>query len=168
MNTPINEKFNTGMAAFLSRDYGVCIKNLTEVLKEDRTHKLALVSRGAAFIHTGETATAVADFDRAIAIDPGYARAYHLRGLAREAQNDDEGALADFSKAIELNPDYAAAYYSRATLYTKQGLMDLADEDSRMATHLSEYNIQTFSNENNIWRSDHMAVEDMIGTELNR
>ena len=168
MNTPINEKFNTGMAALVSQNYGVCIENLTEVLKEDQTHKLALVSRGAAFMHTGEITTAVADFDQAITIDPGYARAYHLRGLAREAQNDDEGALADFSKAIELKPDYAAAYYSRATLYTKQGLMDLADEDSRMATHLSESNIQTFANENNIWRSDHMAVEDMMESELNR
>jgi hypothetical protein len=46
--------------------------------------------------------------------------------------------------------------------------MDLAEEDSRMATHLSEYNIQTYANENNIWRSDHMAVEDMLESELNR
>ena len=167
MNT-LNDKFNTGMAAFVGQDYGVCIENLTEVLREDNTHKLALVSRGAAFMRTGESATAVADFDRAIAIDPGYARAHHLRGLAREAQNDDEGALADFSRAVELRPDYAAAYYSRATLYTKLGKMDLAVEDSQMATHLSEANLQTYANENHILRSAHMLVEDMMETELNR
>jgi Tfp pilus assembly protein PilF len=164
----LDEKFNTGMAAFASQNYGVCIENLTEVLKKDTTHKLALVARGAAFLRTGETTTAMADFDSALEIDPGYARACHLRGLAREVKGDDEGALADFARAIELKPDYAAAYYSRATLYTKLGQMDLADEDSRMATHLTEYTIQTFANENNIWRSDHMAVEDMMETELNR
>jgi Tfp pilus assembly protein PilF len=164
----LDEIFNTGMAAFASQNYGVCIENLTEVLKRDTTHKLALVTRGAAFMRTGETATAMADFDSALEIDPDYARACHLRGLAREAKGDDEGALADFGRAIELKPDYAAAYYSRATLYTKLGQMDLADEDSRMTTHLTEHNIQTFAHENNIWRSDHMAVEDMMETELNR
>lgn len=168
MNTRINEKYNAGMAAFVSQNYGVCIQNLTDVIQEDATHKLALVSRGAAFMRSGETAAAIADFDRAIAIDHGYARAYHLRGLAREAQNDDEGALADFSRAIDEAPDYAAAYYSRATLHTKMGQMDLADADGRMAAHLSESNIQAFANENNIWRSSHMAVEDMLETELNR
>jgi Tfp pilus assembly protein PilF len=168
MDTPMNNRFSDGMAAFARQDYSLCIEHLTEVLQENHTHKLALVSRGAAFMRTGEITTALADFDHALAIDPDYARAYHLRGLAREAQGDDEGALVDFSKAVDLKPDYAAAYYSRATLYTKLEQMDRAEEDSRMATHLSEYNIQTFANENNIWRSDHMPVEDMMETELNR
>ena len=164
----INDKFNEGMAAFAGQEYAKCIENLTEVIREEKSHTLALVSRGAAFMRTGEMNMAIADFKRALEIDPEYARAYHLRGLAWEAQNKDVEAMADFSKAIELRPDYAAAYYSRATLYTKTGQMDLAAEDSRMATHLTEHNIQTFANENNIWRSGHLPVEDMMETELNR
>jgi len=168
MTHHINEKFNDGMAAFVVQDYGKCIENLTEVLREDKTHTLALVSRGAAFMRTGEMGTAAADLDRAIAVDPGYARAYHLRGLVRESQGRDDDALADFNQAIALKPDYGAAYHSRAALHAKSGRTDLAAEDIRMVTQLTRHNIETFANENNVLGSHHLRVEDMLETELNR
>lgn len=168
MTHHIDDTFQEGMAAFVSQDYGKCIENLTEVLREDKTHKLALVSRGAAFMHTGQMTTAAADLDRAIEADPAYARAYHLRGLVREAQGRDDDALADFDKAIELKPDYGAAYHSRATLHAKRGHTDLAAEDIQMVTQLTQHAIETFANENNVWRSHHLQAEAMLETELNR
>ena len=93
--------------------------------------------------------------------DPEYSKAYHLRGLVHEKTGDNEGALRDFSRAIELNPEYGAAYYSRATLYSKMGKEDLAVEDIEMVTHLSEVNIETFANQNNIWRSKQLQIEAM-------
>ncbi len=168
MSTSIDNKFNDGMAAFVGQDYGTCIQNLTEVLQEDQSHKLAFVSRGAAFMRTGETATALVDFNRAIGLDPDYARAYHLRGLAREIQGDNDGALDDFTRAIDLSPEYGAAYHSRATLHTKMGHEDLDAEDIMMVTHLTQANIESFANENNVWRSQHMRVENMMESELNR
>jgi Tfp pilus assembly protein PilF len=168
MHNDINEKFNDGMAAFIGQDYGTCIENLTEVLRADKTHKLALVSRGAAFLQSGETTTARIDFDRALEVDADYYRAYHLRGLTREMEGDDDGALNDFNRAIELAPEYGAAYHSRATLYTKLGKTDEAAEDIQMVTHLTQRNIESFANENNVWRSNHMQVEAIMETELNR
>ncbi len=160
--------FNDGMAAFVGQDYGTCIEHLTEALRSDQTHKLALVSRGAAFMRTGNHKTALADFDRVIALDPTYARAYHLRGLAREIEGDDTGALEDFNRAIELKPDYGAAYHSRATLHTKMGQTDSAADDIRMVTHLTQQNIEIFANENNVWRSQHMHLESIMENEMNR
>lgn len=168
MTHHISNNFNAGMAAFVGQDYGKCIESLTEVLREDQTHTLALVSRGAAFMRTGEMAAALADLDRAIAIDPGYARAYHLRGLVHESQDQVDKAVEDFSKAIELKPDYGAAYHSRATLYAKLGQTDHATEDIQMVAQLTQHNIETFANENNVWRSHHLQVEAMLETELNR
>ena len=168
MKAHLTDKFNEGMMAFLGKDYSTCIESLSEVLREDNTHKLALVSRGAAFLHTGQTRTALADFDRALAVDDGYYRAYHLRGLAREIEGDDNGALQDFNKAIELAPEYGAAYHSRATLFTKMGQTDQATEDIQMVTQLTQQNIESFANENNVWRSNHMQVETIMETELNR
>ncbi len=160
--------FNEGMAAFISQNYAACIENLTKVLRQNRSHKLALVSRGAAFLRTGNCKTAQEDFDRAIALDPKYARAYHLRGLAREADGDENGALDDFSQAIRLDPEYGAAYHSRATLYTNMQKHDLAAEDIQMATHLTQRNIEVFANENNVWRSNHLQVEAIMENEMNR
>lgn len=168
MATQINEKFNEGMMAFANENFGNCIDTLTEVIQEDSSHKLALVARGAAHMRSGNPDTAMTDFDRALDLDPEYARGYHLRGLAREVQGDDEGALADFSRAIELEPEYGAAYNSRANLYAKMGRSEEAAEDMQMVTHFTERNIQAFANENNVWRSHHLKVEDAMETELNR
>ncbi len=168
MDSNTNTHFDNGMAAFVGQDYGTCIEHLTEVLRSDRSHKLALVSRGAAFMRTGNHKTARSDFDRVLELDPSYARAYHLRGLAREIEGDDNGALDDFNRAIELKPDYGAAYHSRATLHTKMGQTESAAEDIRMITHLTQQNIESFANENNVWRSQHLHLESILESEMDR
>ncbi len=168
MDNSMSTHFSDGMAAFVGQDYGACIDHLSEVLRLDQTHKLALVSRGAAFMRTGNHKTALVDFDRVIELDPHYARAYHLRGLAREIEGDDSAALEDFNQAIALKPDYGAAYHSRANLHSKLGRTDDAAEDIRMVTQLTQQNIETFANENNVWRSQHMHLESILENEMNR
>ncbi|HOY30624.1 MAG TPA: tetratricopeptide repeat protein [Bacteroidales bacterium] len=56
---------------------------------------------------------ALQDFDKAIAIDNNYCKAYSNRGLARYNLNDYKGAIQDLDKAIEINPDIAVQYYYR-------------------------------------------------------
>ena len=119
------------------------------------------MSRGSAYMKLDKMDDAIADFNRAIGIDAEYARAYHLRGLVYEKIGDNHNALQDFDRAIELNPEYGAAYNSRATLYSKIGKEDLAAEDIEMLTRLTEVNIETFANENNVWRSRQLQLEAM-------
>ncbi|UCF93388.1 MAG: tetratricopeptide repeat protein [Desulfobacterales bacterium] len=90
---------------------------------------------------------------------PQYAKAYHLRGLAHEKAGDCARALQDFDQAVDLDPEYGAAYYSRANLRTKMGQTDLATEDIEMVTHLTELEIERFSNDNNVWRSQQLRLE---------
>ena len=55
---------------------------------------------------------AESDFDRAIALDPGYFLSYAYRGGIREEAGKDELALDDYRKVIELYPDYWYAFES--------------------------------------------------------
>ncbi len=71
---------------------------------------------------------AVAQFDKAIEIDPRYADAYNARGLIRQQSNDLNGALQDFNKVIELSPKGAEAYSNRGLLYLAAGQTDTARE----------------------------------------
>lgn len=160
-NDKAKKFFQEGMANFVDHNYGKSIEALSHSIGIDPEFKLAYMSRGSAYMKLNKMDEAIADFNKAIDMDPEYSKAYHLRGLVHEKTGDNEGALRDFIKAIELNPDYGAAYYSRATLYSKMGKEDLAVEDVEMVAHLSEVNIETFANDNNIWRSKQLQIETM-------
>jgi tetratricopeptide (TPR) repeat protein len=160
--------FAHAMSHFMNNNLSDCIHLLDEIVASVPTDKMACLTRGSAHLKLGQTDSAIENFSRAIEIDAGYAKAYHMRGLAFEAAGDDSGALEDFNKAIEINPEYGAAYYSRAALLTKMGQEDAATEDLQTVTHLTNVNIEQYANDNNVWRSRQTQLENIFETELNR
>ena len=75
---------------------------------------------------------AIADYTKAIQLNPNYAEAYYNRGLAKTDLEDRQGAMADYSEAIRLKPDFADAYFKRGNgkyaLGDKQGaIADLSE-----------------------------------------
>jgi tetratricopeptide (TPR) repeat protein len=59
----------------------------------------------------------IADLNRAIQLNPNYAKAYIGRGNLKLLKlNDPQGSLADFNRALELDPRYANAYNNRGLL----------------------------------------------------
>ena len=167
-NDSAQQFFTEGMHEFAKTRFNESIVLLTRAIDADPNHTLAAVSRGAAYLKLDMLDQARDDFDRTIKIDPNYARAYHMRGLVSEKRGDDHTALADFDRAINLNPDYGAAYYSRAALHAKMANTEKAQEDIEMVAHLGNRNMESFMNENNVWHTQQMRVEDAIETELQR
>ncbi|MET8222376.1 tetratricopeptide repeat protein [Streptomyces sp. NPDC005301] len=74
---------------------------------------LARTARGAALRRAGAHARALAEYDRAVALDPGLARAHRGRALSRGELGDYEGAVADLDRALALAPDDGRAYAMR-------------------------------------------------------
>jgi len=164
----VNDIYNDGMYEFINGNFEKSIEILSEAAELDSGRKLTFISRGSAYLKLNRLKEALDDFNHAIDIDPDYARAFHLRGLVEEKRGADALALEDFTRAIEIGPEYGAAYHSRATLHTKMGHEDLAMEDIAMVQHLTNKNIETFANDNNIWRSQHIRLESMMESELGR
>jgi tetratricopeptide (TPR) repeat protein len=160
--------FELGMVEFASARYDKSIDLFTRAIDSDGNNLIAFVSRGAAYLQLDHLDQARDDFDSAVVINPEYARAFHMRGLVNEKRGDDRSALADFDRAIELNPTYGAAYYSRAAVHSKMNNDELAQYDIQMVAQVSSHNIENFMNENNVWQTQHMRVEDYLETELER
>ena len=72
---------------------------------------------------------AIADFDRAISLDPQNAQAYHNRGWSWRIKRAYEKAIADYSEAIRIDPTYAWAYNNRGIARRDQGEWDRALTD---------------------------------------
>ncbi len=59
-------------------------------------------NRGLAKEGKGDHDGAIADYNRAIELNPKYAGACNNRGLAKQAKGDLDGAIADYNRALEL------------------------------------------------------------------
>ncbi len=156
----VKNRFDEGVSAYMNQSFEKAVELFSAAIEEEPEFALAYVSRGAAYARLERSKDSLKDFDRAIELKPDYARAYHLRGLEFDKKGEHDRAIADFDKAIELDPEYGAAYYSRAAILSKTGREDRAQEDIEMVTMLTERNLNTYANENNVWRSRHLKLEE--------
>ena len=162
------ELFTNAMSNLMNDKLGISIDLLNELIEVDSDNKLAYLARGSVHLKLNDSKNAIDDFNRAIEIDPNHPKAYHLRGLAQEMVGDNDEALRDFNRAIDIDSEYGAAFYSRASLLTKMGQEELALEDMQMVNHLSNLNIESFANENNVWRSRQLQLEEVMESEMHR
>ena len=79
---------------------------------------------------------AIADYTKAIELDPNNSNAYINRGIVKNDLKDYYGAIFDYTKAIELDPNNSIAYYNRG--FSKLFLKDAfgACQDARSAKSL--------------------------------
>ncbi len=89
----------------------------------------AYYKRGLVRYEMREIEGAIADFTRAIEIDPNYFWAYFKRGVARIRKGDLDAAIADLTKVIELNPKLAEGYMGRGMARNRRGDVEGAIED---------------------------------------
>jgi tetratricopeptide (TPR) repeat protein len=62
---------------------------------------------------------AIADYSKAIELDPQSYASYNNRGNAELDQKNIKEAIADFDRAIKIKPDYAIAFCNRGLAYVE-------------------------------------------------
>jgi len=94
------------------------------------------IERAWAFVNYGESARALADYTKAITVDPTSSEAWFRRGDELFVTGNVAGALADFEQVVRLRPDHFRGYDSRGLAYEKLGERDKAIADYRKALSL--------------------------------
>ena len=87
-------------------------------------------ARGQALVRSGKIEEALADFDKAIDINPHQAEALYNRGLLYQRQRQHQLAIDDFTSANGLTPQRAEPLLGRAISYLavdkiKEAIADL-------------------------------------------
>ncbi|ALB43255.1 hypothetical protein AA650_24905 [Anabaena sp. WA102] len=103
-------------------------------------------NRGVVYGEQKKWELALADYSKAIAINPDNADAYINRGVVYNEQKKWELALADYSKAIAINPDNADAYINRGVVYGEQKKWELALSDYNKAIAINPDNADAYIN----------------------
>jgi tetratricopeptide (TPR) repeat protein len=104
----------------------------------------AYYERGNVQLDAGANEAAIADYDQAIMLDPGNARAFNNRALAHVALGQPDQALADYAAAIKRDPGYLRAYENRLRLLEQRDdLTGMAADYGQLATldpkHVARY-----------------------------
>jgi tetratricopeptide (TPR) repeat protein len=79
----------------------------------------AYYNAGVRYQQANDCGRARGEFDKAIQLEPDFAQAYYLRGIANECLGLGQSAINDYSRVIELNPLHAGAMWYRGRAYER-------------------------------------------------
>jgi tetratricopeptide (TPR) repeat protein len=110
--------------------YDLGIADLTEVLKEQPEHPIALRYRGMAYTRTGKLKEAIADHQKLIEVKPNDPYAYIVcASLLTEAGKDEE-AIGVYDNVLEIGGKSAEnARFNRGKAYMRLNQKDMAKGD---------------------------------------
>ena len=109
-------------------------------------------TRGQVLAKSGKTEEALAEFDRALALDPYNVQALYGRGLIYQAEKQYQQAIEDFTAANGLTPQKVEPLLGRATSY-------LALDKAREAVADLDEAVQADPNSANAWSARGQAYE---------
>lgn len=119
---------------------------ITDAHLNDVSLAFAFAERGTDLQRADRYDEALADFSRAVALEP--TRSYYLdrRGTIYRLMGRYEEALADFNRTIEMNPSSFYGLTGRALTYTSMGSYEEALADLNRAIELGASGSSLFTN----------------------
>jgi tetratricopeptide (TPR) repeat protein len=103
-------------------------------------------SRGYALRKRGDFVAAIADYTRAISLDPRHFKAYFNRGFSFDKLGEYDRAISDYTTALAVSPNNAYALYNRGISQDRKGDFAAAIQDFTLALQVDSTNADFFHN----------------------
>ena len=103
-------------------------------------------NRGAILQVLGREDAALADFNRALRLNPRLSLSYLSRGMIRIGRGDRRGGWEDFNKAIESAPRDSRGYVNRGMVYMETEQYDAALKDFNRALKVNPKDPLAYNN----------------------
>ena len=110
-------------------DYDAAIALLSDLLHRHPDSAIDYNNRGLMYFQSKRSEEALADYDRAIELDPRLDGAYNNRANCYAARGCLGEAIADYQIALDFNPGNLRAWINQGITYRDMGLYDLALEN---------------------------------------
>ena len=100
-----------------------------DAVRRFATQPLVFNNRGLHRQKQGQLDGAIADFSKAVELNPNYSVAFTNRGYVYLEKGDSASAEADFTRSLKANPGYSSVYGLRGAARLLQGQLDAAIKD---------------------------------------
>jgi len=173
-NVDLIRKFAIGMVvyafvfALISREQGkIWASDLSlweNAVSHYPDHGTPYKARGDARKNRGDVAGGIADYNKAIELDPQFEEAYCNRGDAKQLQSNFNGAIFDYNRALEIDSMYVNAYHNRGIAKLNAGMLSEAEEDFNRALEIDTSFFDCYFNRGflrNMMEKYDLAVEDL-------
>ena len=127
-------------------------KRYLEIKEKSEIHHIAYFIIGMAHYEKGQIDQAIANYLKALEIDPGYRPAYYQLGIAAFADGDLKAGTAALELAISLEPEDIEMINRVGVFYARQGMLSEAREKFEKAISLQPGNRDALRNLENILR----------------
>jgi tetratricopeptide (TPR) repeat protein len=114
----------------------ICTRIIDDASLPEDLRSEALVNRGIVHLEEDRLDPAKADFERAIAFNPGYPAAHAYRGEVHKAKGQLAEAAADYDRAISFFDESADLFANRGEIHRLLGATDKAKADYEAAIRL--------------------------------
>ncbi len=131
--------FNRGLTRQLGIGYGLALEDFNKVILF-RPDAKAYNARGSVLASLKRYTEALADFDKAIQLQPIYPGAVYERAMTFEKMGNVAKAIENYTLAINQKPGYGNAHLARGRLYEKGGRQAeaLADYSKAIASDAND------------------------------
>ena len=119
-------------------DQGIaaCTRQIESGRWEGHDLAISYYNRGIFWYDKGDNDKALADYGKAIALNPEYSNAFNNRGLVWSAKDDLDRAIADYDQAIRFESKDPFQWNNRGLAWTRKGSHDRAITDFDEAIRL--------------------------------
>jgi len=135
INSGLNDLFVEALNAHLDNDLERAAELYSQLIEVSPNHYI-YNHRGLVYLSLSNYEKAIADFTKAIELEPNDTRVYTNRGLAYRMVKKLDRALEDFNKSENINPLWPDTFYGRSLTYYDLGNLRRALEDCDRAISL--------------------------------
>ena len=129
-----------------------CTQVLARGNRETKSNQaIANYNRGVSYRNKGDNEKALADYERALKLNPKYANAYNGRANIKADLGDLEGALSDYNRALKFEPKNARFLRNRGLTFVQKGSLSAALADYDRAIPLDRKNELLYYNRGQVY-----------------
>jgi tetratricopeptide (TPR) repeat protein len=110
-------------------------------------------ARSYAVTSSSQLNTALADLDKAVAMNPAFPPAHYGRGLVHLERRDPDKAITDLNTAVALNRRFAPAYSARGRALAQKGDHGGAVADYSKALEIDPKHAESWYRRGSSWKS---------------